>query len=166
MADIFIQNLRNPDQTITATVTIRRLINQDTTLGHGVWALQITTSQLTTDGSLIPPVIREVISYDDLTSVIGDMINEMSAQVPWDYLADSEPPIIGKHFPTDNDTNVSVETSIQIWISENIPSAGLDLSSIRVKVKGFDLTNQLLVEGDLKSCVVTVTPGTKYQSAV
>jgi hypothetical protein len=61
---------------------------------------------------------------------------------------------------------VSPDTDISITLTEEIPSSGIDLNSLQIKVKGFDLTDQVIIKGDIHSSTIKITPGTKYMSAI
>jgi len=166
MAEVIIQNLRNLDQIVSVMVTIRKTIIPEHSGGGTMWIIEASTDEPDANGDLIPPVRLWSSSYDTLTEDINSIINELAQKVNWDYEPDYEPPEIKSHWPISGATGISVDTNIRINITEDAPSAGIDLSSIRVRVKGFDLTSQVSIEGDVRSCSVSLTPGSKYQSAI
>ena len=165
MAEVFVQNLRDPSQQIGVMVTIKRMVVHQTGTGNQMWMIQASTLATDADGNIVKPVYKWTSNRTTFTSDVEDVINQLSAQVDWNYVPDDNPPQVLNTWPMNGDTNVSVDTQIRINISDVAPSSGLDLSSIRVKVKGFDLTDQLDIKGNIGSCVVLLTPGTKYQSA-
>jgi hypothetical protein len=166
MAEVLIQNLRNLDQVVTVMVTIRRMIIPEEGSGGPVWLIEASTNELDAGGSLIPPVRKVSSDYDTLTEDVNSLITELALLIPWDYEIDTDPPTIDSHWPLSGATGISVDTQITINISEQSPSSGIDLDSIRVSVKGFDLTNQVTIKGDVRSASIQLSPGSKYKSAI
>lgn len=166
MAEVLVQNLRDPDQMVNIIVTIRKVVVPEQGTGEQVWVLDASTEQKDASGDDITPVRKIVSSNDTLTEDVNDLITEMCLKIPWTYEPDTEPPEVVSQSPLAGATEVSVDTSILITLQEVAPSSGIDLSSIELYVKGFDLTDQLTITGDLRTCAVSVTPGTKYKSAI
>jgi hypothetical protein len=173
MAEILIHNMRNPDQIVSASITLRRAViageaeNPDMRQeGNMMWILEVSTITLDAEGNLIPPLRKWLSTQDTLSSDIDEMITQLSNLIPWDNPPDTEAPIVVSCWPVPSATQVSVDTSITVNIIDNIPSAGINPDSIRIKVKGFELTNQMQVNRDITSCRITVTPGTRYKSAI
>jgi hypothetical protein len=166
MAEVFIQNLRDPSQQIGIMVTIKRMVVNQEGTGSLMWMIQASTLATSDDGEIVKPVYKWTSDQTTFTSDIEDLINQICSQVDWNYELDTTPPEILNTWPLNGNTGVSVDTDIRINIADVAPSSGLDLSSIRVKVKGFDLTDQLTIKGNIGSCSIFLTPGTKYQSAI
>jgi hypothetical protein len=166
MAEVLIQNMRNPSQVIGIMVTIKRSIVFEEGSGQLLWILEASTEELDIDGNYILPVKKWLTDKTTLTDDINDIINQICEKVVWDYVEDTEPPVVVNHWPIRDAQDVPVDTGITINLAEDIPSSGIDLSSICVKIKGFDLTDQVTIKGDMNTCSITLIPGTKYMSAV
>jgi hypothetical protein len=166
MAEVLIQNMRDPSQQITAVVTLRQMIIPTVDPSNPMWILEASTIEEDEDGDMIEPVRVYLSNHDTLTEDINGLITQLCKKVNWTYVEDTTPPKIVSHWPMKDATDVSVDTEIIINLEEAPPSAGIDLDSIRVKVKGFDLTNQVTIKGDFRSCSLLLTPGTKYKSAL
>jgi len=166
MAEVIVQNMRNPDQVITVMITLRRMSIATEKTGEVKWVLEASTKERDADGDLIPPAIKYLSNRDTLSADIQDLITELCEEVDWDYEPDYDPPEVISHWPLAGALDVSVETEIIINLAEVAPAAGIDLDSIKVRVKGYDLTDQVTIKGDIHSCSLTLTPGTKYQSAI
>jgi hypothetical protein len=166
MAEVLVQNMRDPNQQITVVVTIKQAIVPEASPMDPKWILEASTYELDEDGDPIDPVKMYLSNNDNLTDDINDLITELCKDVNWNYSADTDPPRVVGTWPLDGAQAVEVTTDILINLVEEPPSSGIDLSSIRVKVKGFDLTDQLDIKGDFRSCSVLVTPGTKFKSAL
>lgn len=166
MAEVIIQNLRYPDQIITAVVTIKREIVYDDDPSKLQWILEASTRAKDANGVRVKPSKLYKSSKETVTKDINDLITDLCKKVDWVHVIDTEPPEVVGQWPLAEEQNVAVDTEIRFTLWEEPPSSGIDLSSIRVKVKGYDLTDRLVINGDMTRCSVSVTPGTKYQSAV
>lgn len=166
MAETFIQNLRDPSQRIGIMVTIKRMVVMQEGTGTQMWVIQASTKELDIDGNPIEPVYKWTSNQTTFEDDVNEVIDILCKKVNWVYYPDDTPPQIISHWPMVGDTGIPVDSEIAINIGEELPSSGLDLGSIKVKVKGFDLTDQVTIKGNINSCSVYVTPGTKYQSAV
>jgi hypothetical protein len=166
MAEVLIQNLRNPSQIIAVVVTLRRMRVAESHTDKLMWLLEASVDETDANGDLILPVRRWISNSTTLTEDVNELITELSEKVDWDYVVDTDPPSVSGHWPGVDEMEVDVTTTIRVNLEEIAPSSGIDLDSIQIFVKGFDLTNQMAVTGDLRSCSVEVTPGTKFMSAV
>jgi hypothetical protein len=166
MAEVLVQNMRDPNQQITIVVTLRQAIIPEASPMDPKWILEASTKETDEDGDPINPVRMYLSAHDTLTEDINGLITELCKYVDWTEVVDTEPPRVIGHWPLNGAEGIEVTTDILINITEEPPSSGIDLSSICLKVKGFDLTDQLDIKGDLRSCSVTITPGSKFKSAV
>jgi hypothetical protein len=166
MAEVLIQNMRNPEQVITIMVTLKRAIIADLGTGDLYWTLEVSTKQRTADNELIQPIRRYITNRSTFTDDVNEAIDELCRQIPWDYIPDTTPPAVSTHWPFDGAEGVPLDTKITINITELAPSSGIDINTLKVKVKGFDLTNLVEVKGDLSSFSLSVTPDTKYKSSL
>ena len=166
MAEVMVQNMRDPSQLITIVVTLRKAVIADIDPMDPKWVLEASTRETDEDGDPIEAIKKYLSNHDTLTEDINELITDLCKLVDWNDVVDTDPPELVGTWPTDGLQGVSVETEIIANIREMPPSSGIDLSSIRLKVKGFDLTDQLTITGDLRECSIRVTPGTKYKSAL
>jgi hypothetical protein len=166
MAEVLIQNMRDPSQQITLVVTLKQAIIPEASPMDPKWILEASSKELDEDGDPIDPAVMYLSDHDTLTEDINDLITEYCKKVSWTYVVDTEPPKIVGHWPLVGAEGVEVTTDIIINLTEDPPSSGIDLSSVRLKVKGFDLTDQLSIKGDFRSCSVVITPGTKFKSSI
>lgn len=166
MAEVLVQNMRNPDEVISVMVTLKQMIIATDGSMDRKWVLEASTNSTDANGDLVYPEVMYLSNRDTLSDDIQDLISNLCAKVGWTYEPDYDPPQIIGHWPLADDDNVPVTTDIVINLAEPPPSAGIDLSSIKLTVKGFDLTDQATIKGDIHSCSIVVTPGTRYQSAV
>jgi hypothetical protein len=166
MAEVFIQNLRDPDQLVAIMVTLRRMIIPEEESGKTLWVLEASTTEIDVNGDDIRPSRKWLSDRSTFTEDVNDLINDLASKINWTYVPDTTPPAVVGVWPLEGMQDVSVDTDIYITLSEETPSSGIDLDSIQVKVKGFDLTDQVTIKGNMSSCSVYLKPGTKYQSAI
>jgi hypothetical protein len=166
MAEILVQNIRNPNQVAALMLTIRRMVMAEAETGHTMWILEASTREVDINGDPINPVKKWLSDQTTLSEDVNDIINELCRAINWEYYPDTEPPQVAGHWPLPDATDVSPDTDISITLTEEIPSSGIDLNSLQIKVKGFDLTDQVIIKGDIHSSTIKITPGTKYMSAI
>jgi len=166
MAEVLIQNMRNPNQAVSIMVTLKRSVIKEEGSGNLMWILEASTTETDKESNYIAPAKKWLSDKTTLTDDVNELIDQICAQIDWEYVEDTEPPAVVNHWPLSNAQDVSIDTGITINLEEEVPSSGIDLSSIHVKVKGFDLTDQVTIKGDIHACTVTLIPGTKYMSAV
>jgi hypothetical protein len=166
MAETFIQNMRDPSERIGIMVTIKRMVVRQDQTGRQMWMIQASTLATDADGVQIQPVYKWTSNQTTFSDDIQDLIDQINVQVAWNNEPDTTPPEILNTWPLDGATGIPVDTEIRVNIADLAPSSGLDISSIKVKVKGFDLTEHLTINSNINTCSIYLTPGTKYQSAV
>lgn len=166
MAEVLVQNMRDPSQQITVVVTLRQMIIPTVDPRDPKWVLEASTIETDEDGDPIEPVRMYLSNNETLTDDINSLITDLCKKIDWTYEVDTTPPTVVSHWPMRDALDIEVDTEIIINIEETPPSAGIDMDSIMVKVKGFDLTDQLAINGDFRSCSLRITPGTKYKSAI
>jgi hypothetical protein len=166
MAEVIVQNLRYPTQIITIIVTIKREIVFTDDPSKLQWILEASTKAKDQYGQKVSPSKLYKSYRETLTKDINDLITDLCKKVDWTHIDDHTPPELASRWPYPEEQNIPVNSTIMFNLWEEPPSSGIDFSSIRVKIKGFDLTDKIQITGDMTRCSVSLTPGTKYQSAV
>jgi hypothetical protein len=96
----------------------------------------------------------------NLDDEIEKAVSVICEQIDWTpQIDDSRAPYVTSHFPVET-TDVSIESSVVVNIEESLPSAGIDLSSIKVMLDDFDITNECDVTGDPYEYKVKWKPST------
>jgi hypothetical protein len=170
MADFLIRNPLDVTQVFTVSVTLKQLkvTTDDPSLeGQPVWVLEAATLAKDCDGNTLAPVRAHVSNYSTINAEINNLVNELSKNMCWESVTDTYPPKVTSHYPTSNQQNVPLNVTINInlkdYLDEEFASSGIDKSSIKFYVKGFDLTSKIydLIEGNPWNYSFSFKPGTK-----
>jgi hypothetical protein len=146
LAEFIVRNSLNPYKVVKFGVTTRQIVSKENE-GENIWIIEVATDEPTISGSVIPPVYINLRTLDDLDKEIQKATAIISSQIDWTPLIDDcTPPFVSDSFPK-NDV-VGIESSVEFIIKDNLPSAGIDESSIKMTVNGFDVTSELELSGD------------------
>jgi len=163
MSVILVKNSLNSSMTVRMDVNIHQLYKAAGEV-NPVWLLGVETTATTVSGFSIRPAFADVVySADNVDSFIADSISKIASQVDWGELeADSDPPYVSETVPKDIDGSVPIESNVYIDIKDNIPSAGIDLTNLNVKInngtKEFDITNDCSIDGNPFSYTIKWSP--------
>jgi len=150
MAEFWVTNSLNDNKSVKFNLTLRYFVIKGEK-GEHMWTLEIGTTHLDLNGDPISPKRVHNISADDLDDVIEDAVADLCAQIDWSPLVrDRRAPYVDSYSPSGN--NVSIGSKIYITIKDNLLSAGIDLSGMKVTLNNsmvdFDITSELEITGD------------------
>lgn len=137
------------DQYPTATGTdFPNLLDPE---GDQVWIMVVAPPRDELDkdtGEPIPPQIVNIVSEDTLHLEIEAAMGRIGSRVDWPAsLPDTQPPqLVDITPPLNETTDVSIWTNNVIRIQEPLPAAGLDLSTLNVKLNGLPIVTSGLAE--------------------
>jgi hypothetical protein len=146
MAIYYLKNSLNPDgPVVPVTVDIKMV--QDVVYepdGDSIWVVDFTTSIKDVDGDTIPcHTIHLRGANQTIDDVISDGLAWVGQRVDWGTLQDDVAlPYVDSYGPTQT-TNVPIASEVFFNIKDELPSAGIDPSSITLVVNGIDVTDQL-----------------------
>ena len=148
MADLYVRNSLNYNLTVKFNMTLRYFIIKGKE-GEHFWTLEIGT----THSGTISPLRKIVhnISADNLDYVIEDTLGWLSSKIDWEPLVhDYDAPYVDRFLPQGDD--VSLAASVFITLVDMLPSAGIDLSAVKITLNNsmvdFDITNEVEITGD------------------
>lgn len=147
MAEYIIRNSLNPHKVVKCGVTFRQVVNKGDE-GEPIWLVEVATNEPHKDtGESIKPEFINLLSFDNLDAELEKATSALSAQIDWTPLdVDSRPPFVSSSSPTSYYADIA--SNIQLVISEALPSAGIDISSIQMTVNGEDVSSELTITGD------------------
>ena len=147
MARFLVRNSLNPNKVVRFDVTFEQVVTPDVD-GNPLWVMEVNTTEPSVSGTDITPEYIHLRTLENLDEEIENVVNNICAQIDWQpTLPDTEGPFVSDYFPEDLD-NVDINSSIFVTVTEALPSAGIDLSSITATLDGFDITSELEIEGD------------------
>lgn len=150
MAEFYVRNSLNYNKAVKFNITLRNIIIKGEK-GESLWTLEIGTTHKDKDRNDIKDIKIHDISSDNLDDVIEDVIANLSSKINWSPLVkDKEAPYIFKFLPSGD--NVPIEDNVEIIIKDSLPSAGMDLSNLKITLNNgttdFDITSQTDISGD------------------
>lgn len=150
MADIYVRNSLSTDLTVKFNMTLRYFIIKGEE-GEHFWTLEIGTTHSGIAGADISSKKVHKIAASNLDRVIEENLALLAAQIDWNPLVrDTDPPYVINFSPQGDD--VEIGTIVRFILEDQLPSAGIDVSSISVYFDNgyaeFDVTNDIKVSGD------------------
>jgi len=150
MAEFYVKNSLNDSKAVKFNITLRYFVLLHARGDHK-WVLEIGTTHLDKDGNSIPAKKIYLISLDNVDEIIEQAVSEMCESIDWSpFVEDKKPPYVFSYFP--NTQNVGIESSVNIILKEVLPSAGIDLSSLKIILNNgmvnLDITSEAIITGD------------------
>jgi hypothetical protein len=152
MTELFVTNSLNYHKTVKFNLTLRYFVIKGER-GEHMWTLELATTHAAADGSVIPSKkIHWLNGAVDLDEVIENSLAELCTYIDWTpYLKDLEAPNVISTIP-ENDTTVSIRSNVYINLKDYIPSAGIDLSEMKVILNNgtqdIEITEEVEITGD------------------
>lgn len=120
--------------------------------GDHKWTLEIGTRYPDRNGNKLPSKRIHKISINNLDEAIEEAVADLCSQIDWEPLEkDVAPPFVSYNSITDGAT-VPIDSFVQLIIQDELLSAGIDLSDMRVTLNNsmvdFDITDEVTVVGD------------------
>lgn len=150
MAELYIQNSLNYNKAVKFNITLRHFVVKGEK-GDQKWILEIGTTHKDKNGNTIPSKKIYNVSANNLDEVIEENLATLASGIDWlPLIDDKEPPYIYNFSPSGD--NVLIGSSVNVTIKEVLPSAGIDLSNMKVTLNNsmvdFDITNEVNISGD------------------
>ena len=149
----------NPNAGFRAAIIYINLLSIVPTneLGDNKYVFKIHTRSRDVDGNIIEPIFVFETSIDGFFKSLPNAIAALCDKIYWGILnIDSDSPYVKYYAPVGN--NVSLFSSVIVDIEDSFPSSGIDISSIKIKVNGSDVTNEAIVYNNFNSTRVSWSP--------
>jgi len=152
MAEFYVRNSLNYKKAVKFNITLRYFVIKGVK-GEYVWTLEIGTTYPDINGDPISPARVHSISANNFDEVIESALAELCTQIDWSPLVrDREAPYVDSSRPSDGETDVSINSNIDIVLKDGLPSAGIDLSNMKIilnnSMTDFDITGEVEISGD------------------
>lgn len=150
MAEFWVKNSLNYNKAVKFNITLRYFVIKGSEGDHR-WVLEIGTTYSGASGEDISAAKINGISAEDLDEVIETAVADMCDQIDWSPLvADVDAPYVYSASPTGS--GVSLYSDVLLTLKDILPSAGIDLSSMKITLNNsttdFDITSEVVTEGD------------------
>lgn len=176
MATIYVTHHEYPDNPQSFVIDVTQIVKMTGESNNSIyyegqgeeyWDVVIYTSGLDSNGDNIGPFwITDVGSSTELNDLIRSKIGDICQQIDWtktslssetfDAGSDRNSPYITWTYPTDGQTDVPIDSRISVRIKDNLPSNGIDISTLTFKVNGMAVTPE--VEGHKYDYTVSYRP--------
>lgn len=163
MATLYITNHLYPDNPQLFVIDFKQVVKlrgePNTSFaydrrGERYWEAVIYTSGLDSNGdSLGPYWVHEIGSESTLNELIQSKINEVAQEIDWSKSAlideefqakaDRYSPVIYWTYPSDEQTNVPIDSTIIVRIKDLPPAKGIDISTLSFKVGGYSVSPEV-----------------------
>lgn len=152
MAEFYVRNSLNLNKAVKFNITLRYYVIKGVK-GEYVWTLEIGTTYPDINGDPISAKRIHNISSDNFDDVIEYGLAELCDQIDWSPLVqDKEPPFVDSANPSNGESNVDINSNINVALKDGLPSAGIDLSSMKIILNNstvdFDITGEVEIDGD------------------
>lgn len=109
--------------------------------GEEIWILTLDTTEPDTNGNPIDTEVVNIVSEDTVHLEIEAALGRLGTQIDWGTpLPDTHPPrLIEINPPLNQASNVGIFTKIVARIEDPLPAAGIDLSTLNVRLNDFPI---------------------------
>ena len=119
--------------------------------GDHKWVLEIGTTYKDKDDNSIPSKKIHNISTESLDSAIEEAVSDMCVNIDWlPLVPDKKPPYVDSYGP--EGSSVPIGSNIFMIIKDKLPSAGIDISNMKItlnnSMQDFDITSEVDITGD------------------
>jgi hypothetical protein len=166
MAEFWVTHSLNNTTAVKFNISLRYFVLKGSRGDHK-WVLEIGTTYPDANGDDISATKIHNISAEDLDEIIETAVANMCAQIDWSPLVpDVDAPYVYSASPTGS--GVSLYSDVLLTLKEILPSAGMDLSSMKIilnnSVTDFDITSEVVVEGDPYESYLKWSPALRIRS--
>jgi len=146
MANFYVRHSLNPNLSVMFNITLRYFVIKGEE-GEHLWSLEIGTTHEDINGDNISAKKIYNISARNLDEIIESALADLCSQIDWSPLVeDKRAPFINNFSPSGND--VSITSNIEIIIKDKLPSAGVDISNMKVVLNNG--TQDFDISGDVQ----------------
>lgn len=136
------------DQFPTATGTyLPNLLDPE---ANRIWLLTVSTTERDSSGNVIVPEIINLVSKDTVHLELEAALGRIGSKVDWGTLSpDTRPPRLLSITPALDETeDVPISSNIIVRLQDPLPAAGIDLSTLNVRLNGFDVVTSGVAQPD------------------
>ena len=119
--------------------------------GDRVWILTLSTTEKDGSGNLIPDEIVNLVSLDTVNLELEAALGRMGRKIDWGTPLDDTqaPQLISITPPLDQVADVPITSNIVLRLQDPLPAAGIDLSTIQMKINGLPIITNGSVEPNM-----------------
>lgn len=148
---VLLKDASNPNSgvVVPVTVTVRDMDLRHSQDGEVVYVLEFVCGAIDANGDRIHTVVIEYVTETNVKNQIKEGLAVIGRQINWpDPQADTDAPRILEIVPSDGEVDVSINEHIRVKLRDYFPTTGIDPSTIKLRVNGIDVTDDLHISGE------------------
>lgn len=162
MVVFYVRNSRIPDgKIVPITVSLTQEATKTTVAsgfptyadpeGEGIWLLEVATREPDSSGQPIHPEFVNILTEETIHLEIEAAIGRICQKINWGSpLPDTSAPQLKEITPSlQQISDVSIFSDIVVRLIDPLPAAGIDLSSVKMKINGHDVTGNVQFIGNV-----------------
>lgn len=116
--------------------------------GDGIWVLTLSTTEPDENGDPIPTEFINLVSKETVHLELEAAMGRIGQKIDWGTLEeDNRPPRLVSLTPDLNQTTaVPIISNVIIRLKDPLPAAGMDLSTLNVRLNGFPIVTSGIAE--------------------
>lgn len=175
MVVFYLRNSRIPDgKIVPVTVSLNQEVLQEFNFpstgtgfpnlvdqeGDQSWILVLSTTAVDSFGNSIAPEFINVVTTGTVHLELEAALGRIGQKIDWGVpLPDTQPPkLVSITPPLTQTTNVSIFSDVEIKLKDPLPAAGIDLSTVKIKVNDFDVTSDVEFIGNVFDLTLRYKP--------
>jgi len=125
--------------------------------GDNKYVFKIHTRSNDVDGNIIDPLFVFKTSVNGFLEALPKAVASLCDKINWGVTySDNDSPYVKYYAPSGDD--VSLFSSVIVDLEDIFPSSGIDVSSIKMKVNGFDVSSDLIIDDNFNKVRVSWSP--------
>lgn len=138
-------NSLNPNgKRVPVNINIEQSDIVSTNDGEVIYLITLETGALSISGARIPPIFLNNVTQSSLSQEIQEGLTSIASVIDWQVLEDDVyPPRIENIYPVNNQQGVSINSNVNLRIKDPFPTSFINLSTFKLTVNGFDVTNEV-----------------------
>lgn len=164
MSQFIVRNPENPNNIVRFGLNFIKVADK---YGDGgrIWVAEVATLAKDVNGDDIPPYYINTTSKEKFNEEVNEAVSYLSSIIDWGASLDD---IFGPHidYIEPDDYYVDINSSINFVLKDRLPSSGIDKSTIKVKINGVDVTDNLDIRGNPYNYKVKWSPPTRTEKKV
>jgi hypothetical protein len=133
---------------IPVTVNVEHSDLRGTQDGEVIFLITLETGAKDKEGNRIDTIVVNGVTKDDVKQEIQKALAIIAAQIDWGELEDdTKAPKIDNIHPKPTQTDVKLYSHVYLKIRDSFPTSAIDPDSIKMRVNGIEVTDDLRIVG-------------------
>lgn len=159
MAEFLVRNSLNPNDVVKFGITLQKIVIDDSYSRK--WVVCIATDAVDVNGARVKPEYITITSLDTLDDEVAAAVSRLANKIAWGPAEDDyRGPVVENFSPSE--PVASIDSVLSFTLRDILPSTGIDIDSLSVKVNGVEVKNQLKISGTPYEYDIVWDPAIRY----